>query len=114
MHIDWSNAQPGPGLAMPLSLYIVNIFLIRISRHDRVIIMSIHQARYSIFKLFDSVTLLSRGEIVYSGLARAVVPYFANVLGKQKIVLIPCSGNTVEPLLRVSVGMYVHLPGSER
>ena len=45
--------------------------------------MSIHQPRYSIFKLFDSVTLLSRGEVVYSGPARAVVPYFSSVLGKE-------------------------------
>ena len=57
-------------------------FCFRISRHGRVIVMSIHQPRYSIFKLFDSVTLLSRGELVYSGPARAVVPYFTSVLGK--------------------------------
>ena len=47
--------------------------------------MSIHQPRYSIFKLFDSVTLLSRGEVVYSGLARAMVPYFTSVLGKLQL-----------------------------
>ena len=51
------------------------------SRHDRIIIMSVHQPRYSIFKLFDSVTLLSRGELVYNGPARGVQPYFTNVLG---------------------------------
>ena len=50
--------------------------------------MSIHQPRYSIFKLFDSVTLLSRGEVVYSGPACAVVPYFSSVLGKEKDVVI--------------------------
>ena len=53
------------------------------SRHDRIIIMSIHQPRYSIFKLFDSVTLLSRGELVYNGPAHGVVPYFTNVLGRK-------------------------------
>ena len=45
--------------------------------------MSIHQPRYSIFKLFDSVTLLSRGELVYNGPAHGVVPYFTNVLGRK-------------------------------
>ena len=65
-------------------LFLSAFFNFRISRHDRIIIMSIHQPRYSIFKLFDSVTLLSKGEVVYSGLARAVVPYFSSVLGKGK------------------------------
>jgi len=51
------------------------------SRHDRIIVMSVHQPRYSIFKLFDSVTLLSRGELVYNGRARSAMPYFTNVLG---------------------------------
>ena len=52
-----------------------------LSRHDRIIVMLIHQPRYSIFKLFDSVRLLSSGELVYNGPACAVVSYFTNVLG---------------------------------
>ena len=68
----------------------VPLYVFRISRHGRVIIMSIHQPRYSIFKLFDSVTLLSRGELVYSGPARTVVPYFTSVLGNILSVELLC------------------------
>ena len=46
------------------------------------IVMSIHQPRYSIFRLFDHITLLSRGNLVYTGAGRATLPYFAEVLGK--------------------------------
>ena len=52
-----------------------------LSRHGRVVIMSIHQPRYSILKLFDTITLLSRGEMIYHGASRAALPYFSSVLG---------------------------------
>ena len=42
----------------------------------RLIIMSIHQPRYSIFSLFTSLTLLSQGHLVYHGKAQQVLPYF--------------------------------------
>ena len=49
----------------------------RLSREgNRVVIMSIHQPRYSIFKLFDSLTLLSKGQLVYHGPALATLEYF--------------------------------------
>ncbi|ANB10993.1 hypothetical protein AWJ20_3787 [Sugiyamaella lignohabitans] len=41
----------------------------------RTIIMSIHQPRSDIFFLFDSVTILTRGQAVYSGSVRDVLPY---------------------------------------
>ena len=43
---------------------------------NRMIILSIHQPRYSIFKLFDSLSLLSQGEIVYHGQANLALDYF--------------------------------------
>ena len=52
-----------------------------LSKDGRVIVMSIHQPRYSIFRLCDHITLLSRGNIVYTGAGRATLPYFAEVLG---------------------------------
>ena len=60
-----------------------------LSKDGRVIVMSIHQPRYSIFRLCDHITLLSRGNIVYTGAGRATLdlPYFAEVLGNI-IVLI--------------------------
>ena len=43
---------------------------------NRVIVLSIHQPRYSIFKLFDSLSLLSHGTIVYHGPANTALDYF--------------------------------------
>ena len=45
---------------------------------DNIVIMSIHQPRYSIFKLFDSLTLLSLGNVVYHGQASNALEYFHN------------------------------------
>lgn len=46
------------------------------------IIFSIHQPRYSIFKLFDTVLLMCRGKNVYHGSASAMLPFF-NALSYQ-------------------------------
>ena len=69
--------------------------LFSISDQGRVIILSIHQPRYSILKLFDSITLLSRGEMIYHGPVRTALPFFTNVLGNNnkihttKLLLLP-------------------------
>ena len=52
-----------------------------LSRDGRVIIMSIHQPRYSVLKLCDSLTLLSKGAVVYQGITKEALPYFSTVLG---------------------------------
>ena len=41
--------------------------------------MSIHQPRYSIFKLFDTLTLLSLGSVVYQGSSHKVLEYFEKI-----------------------------------
>jgi len=63
-----------------------------LSKEGRVIIMSIHQPRYSIFRLFDHLTLLSRGEIVYQGKAFEALSYFSNTLSMHfnNSYIIPC------------------------
>lgn len=53
----------------------------RLSRGGRTIIFSIHQPRYSIFRLFDHLTLLHKGETVYAGPAGKAMDYFQS-LGK--------------------------------
>jgi len=53
-----------------------------LSKEGRIIVMSIHQPRYSIFRLFDHLTLLSRGEIVYHGKSKGALLYFSGVLSK--------------------------------
>jgi len=55
--------------------------LYSLSGAGRVIVMAIHQPRYAIFKLFDSLTLLSNGELVYHGPTVNALDYFSK-LGK--------------------------------
>ncbi|CAF1634227.1 unnamed protein product [Adineta ricciae] len=49
----------------------------KLSREGCTIIFSIHQPRYSIYKLFDTVLLLSSGHTVYFGPANGILSYFA-------------------------------------
>lgn len=42
------------------------------------IIFSIHQPRYSIFKLFDTILFLSSGHNIYFGPSNEILPYFAS------------------------------------
>lgn len=51
----------------------------RMAGQGRTIIMSIHQPRYSIYRLFDSLTLLANGKQVYHGPAQDALDYFANI-----------------------------------
>ncbi|KNC81484.1 hypothetical protein SARC_06193 [Sphaeroforma arctica JP610] len=43
------------------------------------VVVSIHQPRYSIFKQFDTLFLLSAGAFVYAGPATGATPYFARL-----------------------------------
>ncbi|XP_027709187.1 ATP-binding cassette sub-family G member 2 isoform X2 [Vombatus ursinus] len=56
----------------------VLLLLKRMSKQGRTIIFSIHQPRYSIFKLFDSLTLLASGKLIYHGPAQEALEYFAS------------------------------------
>ncbi|KAL2098049.1 hypothetical protein ACEWY4_007256 [Coilia grayii] len=57
----------------------VLLLLKKMANHGRTIIMSIHQPRYSIYRLFDSLTLLVSGKQVYHGPAQEALDYFANI-----------------------------------
>ncbi|CAF0933430.1 unnamed protein product [Rotaria sordida] len=50
----------------------------KLSRQGRTIIFSIHQPRYSIFKLFDRVLFLFAGHNIYLGPSIDVLSYFAS------------------------------------
>ncbi|KAM5282640.1 broad substrate specificity ATP-binding cassette transporter ABCG2-like [Hipposideros larvatus] len=56
----------------------VLLLLKRMSKHGRTIIFSIHQPRYSIFKLFDSLTLLASGRLLFHGPSQEALGYFAS------------------------------------
>lgn len=60
----------------------VMMLLKRQCEKGRTIVFSIHQPRYSVFKQFDSLTLLSKGEMVYHGEPKTAITYF-NGLGYQ-------------------------------
>ena len=48
----------------------------RLSDRGRTIVFSIHQPRYSIYRVFDSMVLLSGGETVYHGPCGQALDYF--------------------------------------
>uniref|UniRef100_A0A3Q2YIL7 ATP-binding cassette sub-family G member 8 n=1 Tax=Hippocampus comes TaxID=109280 RepID=A0A3Q2YIL7_HIPCM len=52
------------------------ITLSRLAKGNRLVLLSVHQPRSDIFRLFDLVVLLSSGSAVYCGAARDMVPYF--------------------------------------
>ncbi|RUS86344.1 hypothetical protein EGW08_005929 [Elysia chlorotica] len=54
----------------------VLMFLRKLSRKGRTIIFSIHQPRFSIYRLFDNLLLLSQGVTVYHGPARQALDFF--------------------------------------
>uniref|UniRef100_UPI003AAC897C broad substrate specificity ATP-binding cassette transporter ABCG2-like n=1 Tax=Centroberyx gerrardi TaxID=166262 RepID=UPI003AAC897C len=57
----------------------VLLLLKRMANHGRTIILSIHQPRYSIYRLFDSLTLLVNGKQVYHGPAQSALDYFSDI-----------------------------------
>ena len=51
--------------------------LVNLSKKGRSIFISIHQPRSDIFKLFDSIILLSKGSLIYAGQGReSIISYF--------------------------------------
>ncbi|XP_072512853.1 broad substrate specificity ATP-binding cassette transporter ABCG2b [Salminus brasiliensis] len=67
--------EPTTGLDSNTANSIMGL-LHRLSRTGKTIIFSIHQPRYSIFRLFDHLTLLHKGEMVYAGPATEALQYF--------------------------------------
>uniref|UniRef100_A0A8C9ZWG7 ATP-binding cassette, sub-family G (WHITE), member 2a n=1 Tax=Sander lucioperca TaxID=283035 RepID=A0A8C9ZWG7_SANLU len=57
----------------------VLLLLKKMGNNGRTIILSIHQPRYSIYRLFDSLTLLVNGKQVYHGPAQTALDYFSDI-----------------------------------
>ncbi|XP_063103323.1 broad substrate specificity ATP-binding cassette transporter ABCG2-like [Cavia porcellus] len=64
--LDWSTAHA------------VFLLLKRISKKRRTIIFCIREPRYSIFKMFDSLTLLAAGKLIFHGPAQRAAKHFAS------------------------------------
>ncbi|KAI6650415.1 ATP-binding cassette sub-family G member 2-like [Oopsacas minuta] len=69
--------EPTTGLDAFTAVNLMKI-LKKIGEEGKIIIMAIHQPRYAIFNLFDSITLLSHGRTVYQGTTREAIEYFSS------------------------------------
>ncbi|KAH0623529.1 hypothetical protein JD844_006363 [Phrynosoma platyrhinos] len=70
--------EPTTGLDANTANSIMQL-LHQLSRKGRTVIFSIHQPRYSIFKLFDHLTLMNKGEIIFAGPAEEATTYFNGI-----------------------------------
>jgi len=67
--------EPTTGLDSYNALVVVEC-LKRLATKGKIIVLSIHQPRFNIFKMFDQLLLLSEGHTVYFGEANRAVKYF--------------------------------------
>ncbi|XP_065544847.1 broad substrate specificity ATP-binding cassette transporter ABCG2 isoform X2 [Lathamus discolor] len=58
---------------------VVLLLLKRMAKQGKTIIFSIHQPRYSIFRLFDNLTLLAAGRVLYHGPTQHAMEYFQSI-----------------------------------
>uniref|UniRef100_A0A8D0GF94 ABC transporter domain-containing protein n=1 Tax=Sphenodon punctatus TaxID=8508 RepID=A0A8D0GF94_SPHPU len=70
--------EPTTGLDANTANAIMQL-LHQLSRKGRTVIFSIHQPRHSIFRLFDHLTLMNKGEIIYAGPAEEATAYFNSI-----------------------------------
>lgn len=70
--------EPTTGLDASTANAVMHL-LARLSKRGRTIIFSIHQPRYTIYRLFDKLHLLSLGNTVYNGPAQEALEYFSSI-----------------------------------
>ncbi|XP_071488002.1 broad substrate specificity ATP-binding cassette transporter ABCG2-like [Diadema antillarum] len=70
--------EPTTGLDANTAFTVVSR-LAALAKKGRTVILSIHQPRFSIFKLFDTLHLLAKGETVYHGPSQDSLDYFASI-----------------------------------
>ena len=70
--------EPTTGLDSMAALIVVKV-LRRIASEGTTVITTIHQPSSKIFELFDTLLVLSQGEVAYFGRAADVVPYMAQL-----------------------------------
>lgn len=69
--------EPTTGLDASTSVRLLQTLRTLARTGGRAVVLSIHQPRSDVFALFDRITLLTKGHAVYSGPARALLPYFS-------------------------------------
>ncbi|XP_052591970.1 ATP-binding cassette sub-family G member 3-like [Peromyscus californicus insignis] len=69
--------DPTTGLDLSTTIDVISV-LRRMSMRGRTIIFSINQAQYSIFRFFDSLTLVASGKVMFHGPAQEALKYFTS------------------------------------
>ncbi|XP_023931808.1 ATP-binding cassette sub-family G member 8 [Lingula anatina] len=70
--------EPTSGLDSFTAHHLVET-LSTLSKNNRTILLTIHQPRSDIFKLFDLVMILTEGNVAYYGEAAKMIPYFTKL-----------------------------------
>ncbi|XP_072165159.1 broad substrate specificity ATP-binding cassette transporter ABCG2-like [Diadema setosum] len=70
--------EPTTGLDSSTAYSVMHL-LASLSKRGRTVIFSIHQPRYSIFRLFDQMHLLGGGETIFHGRAQEALDYFSSI-----------------------------------
>ncbi|CAF1088589.1 unnamed protein product [Rotaria sordida] len=70
--------EPTSGLDSSTANNIIEC-LSQLSQKGHTIIFSIHQPRYSIFKLFDNLLLIGAGYCIYHGSVNDILPFFSSI-----------------------------------
>ncbi|KAG8584245.1 hypothetical protein GDO81_008751 [Engystomops pustulosus] len=67
--------EPTTGLDSMTANHIV-LLLSQLARKDRIVIISIHQPRSELFRLFDRIAIMSCGELVFCGNPEEMISFF--------------------------------------
>ncbi|XP_069810509.1 ATP-binding cassette sub-family G member 5 [Dendropsophus ebraccatus] len=67
--------EPTTGLDSMTANHIV-LLLSQLARKDRIVIISIHQPRSELFKLFDRIAIMSCGELIFCGNPQEMISFF--------------------------------------
>ncbi|XP_075057074.1 ATP-binding cassette sub-family G member 5 [Mixophyes fleayi] len=67
--------EPTTGLDSMTASHIV-LLLSELARKDRIVIISIHQPRSELFKIFDKIAIMSCGELIFCGNPEEMISFF--------------------------------------
>ncbi|XP_051945909.1 ATP-binding cassette sub-family G member 5 [Xyrauchen texanus] len=69
--------EPTTGLDSMTANQIV-VLLAELARRDRIVIVTIHQPRSELFRIFNRIAVMSRGELVFCGRPEEMVDFFSS------------------------------------